>query len=441
MATGFGLAIIRQAVDRSHPVNNVFGGVFRFGPQVVGFMEVEALLGQEAQPHQNGYAATTAVSAPAPGQQADEIANSKPDLNYDPDAGITFKPCFRLYGVLFEIDHTGQTKHSMSGSGPVNFVEGAGRELQSDFSEELTLQNAHDASHLVGYLECSCDQVIGTTREPFAEFRGAVTAVLLPRLNDRNETPCALNGPKNTLNACRSQFVTILWRIVTTITTLNDSSKVFMYAAVHGPKYGVAMTCFLVRSHHVRQTRSLSLLRKIDDRACRHSREGTSPATTTLQRIHPFRGHWRLNTRISSGPQKTLTMIQRFKNLGNVNLLDEIIPDVHATTDKRTVLSAEKRNTFNLPTPAVLKPVSANHHSTTITDASSTGIGRHIDQVEFSTRAQSVNGTSTVSNCNELFADGGIVSDKTLSVKKVLPAKNLKFPIREDMRDYDQDQH
>ncbi|GAA49797.1 translation initiation factor eIF-2B subunit beta [Clonorchis sinensis] len=72
--------------------------------------------------------------------------------------------------------------------------------------------------------------------------RNRITAVLLPRLNDRNETPCALNGPKNTLNACRSQFVTILWRIVTTITTLNDSSKVFMYAAVHGPKYGVAMT-------------------------------------------------------------------------------------------------------------------------------------------------------------------------------------------------------
>ncbi|GAA52038.1 hypothetical protein CLF_107253 [Clonorchis sinensis] len=57
-----------------------------------------------------------------------------------------------------------------------------------------------------------------------------------------NETPCALNGPKNTLNACRSQFVTIPWRIVTTITTLNGSPKKFMYGAVHGPKYDVAMT-------------------------------------------------------------------------------------------------------------------------------------------------------------------------------------------------------
>ncbi|GAA57667.1 hypothetical protein CLF_113054 [Clonorchis sinensis] len=42
---------------------------------------------------------------------------------------------------------------------------------------------------------------------------------------DVHETPCALNGPQNTLNACRSQFVTIPWRIVTTITTLNDSPK------------------------------------------------------------------------------------------------------------------------------------------------------------------------------------------------------------------------
>ncbi|GAA55658.1 hypothetical protein CLF_108583 [Clonorchis sinensis] len=57
-----------------------------------------------------------------------------------------------------------------------------------------------------------------------------------------NETTCARNGPKTTLNACRSQFVTIPWRIVTTITTLNDSPKRFMYGAVHGLKYGVANT-------------------------------------------------------------------------------------------------------------------------------------------------------------------------------------------------------
>ncbi|GAA53439.1 hypothetical protein CLF_110237 [Clonorchis sinensis] len=34
-----------------------------------------------------------------------------------------------------------------------------------------------------------------------------VTAVLLHCPSDRNETPCALNGPKNALNPCRSQFV------------------------------------------------------------------------------------------------------------------------------------------------------------------------------------------------------------------------------------------
>ncbi|KAG5445789.1 hypothetical protein CSKR_106071 [Clonorchis sinensis] len=33
-----------------------------------------------------------------------------------------------------------------------------------------------------------------------------------------NEPPCALNGPKNILNSCRSQFVTIPWRIVATTT-------------------------------------------------------------------------------------------------------------------------------------------------------------------------------------------------------------------------------
>ncbi|GAA50287.1 hypothetical protein CLF_104331 [Clonorchis sinensis] len=59
---------------------------------------------------------------------------------------------------------------------------------------------------------------------------------------NQNEPPCTLNGPENTLNPCRSQFVTIPWRIVTTITTLNYPPKMFMYGAVHEPKYGVAMT-------------------------------------------------------------------------------------------------------------------------------------------------------------------------------------------------------
>ncbi|GAA52697.1 serine dehydratase-like, partial [Clonorchis sinensis] len=69
-----------------------------------------------------------------------------------------------------------------------------------------------------------------------------LTAVSLHCLSYSNETPCALDGPKNTLNARRSHIVTIPWRIVTIITTLNDSPKMFMYGAVHGPKYGVAMT-------------------------------------------------------------------------------------------------------------------------------------------------------------------------------------------------------
>ncbi|GAA48646.1 ubiquitin carboxyl-terminal hydrolase L3 [Clonorchis sinensis] len=75
----------------------------------------------------------------------------------------------------------------------------------------------------------------------------AFLGYLKARFQMTNETPCALNGPKNTLNACRSQFLTIPWRIVTTITTLNDSPKRFMNGAVHGPKYGIAMTLMVLK--------------------------------------------------------------------------------------------------------------------------------------------------------------------------------------------------
>ncbi|GAA49700.1 hypothetical protein CLF_103444 [Clonorchis sinensis] len=93
------------------------------------------------------------------------------------------------------------------------------------------------------------------------------TAVLVPCQNDRNEPLCALNGPKNTLDTCRSQFATIPWRILTSITTLNDSPKVFMYGAVHGPKYGFAMknsmSCDVLEQ--VDTWNSIEYLRKVEN--------------------------------------------------------------------------------------------------------------------------------------------------------------------------------
>ncbi|GAA56090.1 hypothetical protein CLF_109883, partial [Clonorchis sinensis] len=50
-----------------------------------------------------------------------------------------------------------------------------------------------------------------------------------------NETPFAFNGPKNTRNPCLSQFVTIPWRIVITITTPNDSPRMFMWGLYTDP--------------------------------------------------------------------------------------------------------------------------------------------------------------------------------------------------------------
>ncbi|GAA53885.1 hypothetical protein CLF_111525 [Clonorchis sinensis] len=43
-----------------------------------------------------------------------------------------------------------------------------------------------------------------------------------------------------------------------------------------------------------------------------------------------------------------VTPIRWFKNLGNVNLVDETIPDIHALTGKRIVSSVVKLDTFNL---------------------------------------------------------------------------------------------
>ncbi|GAA50865.1 DNA-directed RNA polymerase III subunit RPC6 [Clonorchis sinensis] len=161
-----------------------------------------------------------------------------------------------------------------------------------------------------------------------------VTAVLLPRLNDRNETLYALNGPKNTFNPYRSQFVTIPWLIVTTITTLNDSPKMFTYGAVHGPKYGVAMT--RERGQLCEEgysTQQLPEMRKSlpDEGACSELKnlltmsppcvcwvkgekpvgkalfkrgKGVSPTTTALRRLYPFGGHWLWKSTISSRPQK-----------------------------------------------------------------------------------------------------------------------------------------
>ncbi|GAA50742.1 ATP-binding cassette transporter, partial [Clonorchis sinensis] len=40
-----------------------------------------------------------------------------------------------------------------------------------------------------------------------------------------------VHGPKNTLSPFQSRFVTIPWRILTTVATLNDSPKMFMYGA------------------------------------------------------------------------------------------------------------------------------------------------------------------------------------------------------------------
>ncbi|GAA49584.1 hypothetical protein CLF_103257 [Clonorchis sinensis] len=66
---------------------------------------------------------------------------------------------------------------------------------------------------------------------------------------------------------------------------------------------------------------------------------------------------------------------------------------------------------------------------------------RHIDQVEFNIRSQSVNGTSGVSNSNESFVEISMYPNKKLSLKNIPLAKNLKFPIRENPKDYDQDNH
>ncbi|KAG5442712.1 hypothetical protein CSKR_108018 [Clonorchis sinensis] len=56
----------------------------------------------------------------------------------------------------------------------------------------------------------------------------------------------------------------------------------------------------VVDTHRARQRGLLDHLRC----SLRYSEEGASPTITALQRLHPFEGHWHLNFRISSRPQK-----------------------------------------------------------------------------------------------------------------------------------------
>ncbi|KER18924.1 hypothetical protein T265_15748, partial [Opisthorchis viverrini] len=59
-----------------------------------------------------------------------------------------------------------------------------------------------------------------------------------------------------------------------------------------------------------------------------------------LERISVLQIHQHLSSQI-------VIPIQQFKNVGNVNLVNVIIPDVHAFKGKRSVLSAGKQDTFN----------------------------------------------------------------------------------------------
>ncbi|GAA53520.1 hypothetical protein CLF_110410 [Clonorchis sinensis] len=58
----------------------------------------------------------------------------------------------------------------------------------------------------------------------------------------------------------------------------------------------------------------------------------------------------RLRDRLIAGIQflEIVILSQRFKNLENVNCVDKIIPDSHALTGQRNVISAGKRDAFNL---------------------------------------------------------------------------------------------
>ncbi|GAA47571.1 hypothetical protein CLF_100528 [Clonorchis sinensis] len=54
------------------------------------------------------------------------------------------------------------------------------------------------------------------------------------------------------------------------------------------------------------------------------------------------------------------TLNSAVQNLENVNLVDELIPDIHALTGKRSVLSAGRRDTFNLSSYAFKTFISAS---------------------------------------------------------------------------------
>ncbi|GAA53594.1 hypothetical protein CLF_110586 [Clonorchis sinensis] len=77
------------------------------------------------------------------------------------------------------------------------------------------------------------------------DFPDVDTALLLPCVNDGNETPCALNGLKNILGLRWSQFFTVSWQILTTMTNLNDSSKMFVHGAVQ-----IAQLLFMSLRNH-----------------------------------------------------------------------------------------------------------------------------------------------------------------------------------------------
>ncbi|GAA47804.1 hypothetical protein CLF_100822 [Clonorchis sinensis] len=163
-----------------------------------------------------------------------------------------------------------------------------------------------------------------------------------------------------------------------------------------------------------------------------------------------------------------VTLIRRFKSWGNMNLVDEIILDVHALTGKWSFLSAGKRDTFNLFTvkllifyctvstavhsvtekslaflfksrslrtsldcaetadvtffnsndlrPATEITLSSNgKHMVTILDLDDLfSHRRHVDQVEFNTRNQSVNDIPAISNTSASFVDDLMESEQNV---------------------------
>ncbi|GAA53933.1 hypothetical protein CLF_111658 [Clonorchis sinensis] len=107
------------------------------------------------------------------------------------------------------------------------------------------------------------------------------------------------------------------------------------------------------------------------------------------------------------------TLFRRPKNLGNVNLVDEIIPDIHTLTSKRSVLyllDCVKTTDVTFFKGNDLRPVieivpSNGKRMVKILDLDDLSCHRrHIDQVEFNIRGRSINDTPAVSNTDESFA-------------------------------------